>query len=160
DLRSGFFQEPNFFYLTGWTEPGAILMLSLAGETLFLPPKNTEAEKWTGVKASPDDPTARASTGFDHSLPTPAFEAELLKLLQQNSRLFTLTGTPGAARLKKLAPLREIQDARPAIGKLRMKKSPEEISLIERSTKVSIEAHRAAWKKVAPGLFEYQVASM
>src|SRR6266498_1255244 len=28
DLRSGFFQEPNFFYLTGWLEPGAVLVLA------------------------------------------------------------------------------------------------------------------------------------
>ena len=28
DLRSGFFQEPNFYYLTGWMEPGAILLLA------------------------------------------------------------------------------------------------------------------------------------
>ncbi|HWC00113.1 MAG TPA: aminopeptidase P N-terminal domain-containing protein, partial [Bryobacteraceae bacterium] len=28
DLRSGFFQEPNFYYLTGWLEPGAILLLA------------------------------------------------------------------------------------------------------------------------------------
>ena len=160
DLRSGFFQEPNFYYLTGWMEPGAILVLSPSGETLFLPPKNAEAEKWTGVKASPEDAGARAATGFEHVLPAQAFEAELLKLLQQNSRLYALTGTPAAARLKKLAPLREIQDARPALGKLRMKKSSEEISLIERSTNVSIEAHRAAWKKAAPGLYEYQVAAV
>src|ERR1700694_1690791 len=28
DLRTGFFQESNFFYLTGWREPGAILVMA------------------------------------------------------------------------------------------------------------------------------------
>ncbi len=161
DLRSGFYQEPNFYYLTGWTEPGAILMLSPSGETLFLPPKNAEAEKWTGVKSSPDDANRARDDRIQACPACPqAFEAELLKLLQQNPRLYALASTPAAARLKKLAPLREIQDARPALGKLRMKKSPEKrFRSSSASTNISIEAHRAAWKKAAPGLFEYQVAT-
>jgi Xaa-Pro aminopeptidase len=159
DLRSGFFQEPNFSYLTGWMEPGGVLALSPAGDTLFLPPKDTEAEKWTGVKLSALDKNAPAVTGFERVLPTPAFETELLKLLGEYPRIYSLKGTAGAGRLEKLAPLREISDARPALGKLRMKKSPEEITLIERATAVSIEAHRAAWKRAGPGLYEYQVAA-
>jgi Xaa-Pro aminopeptidase len=159
DLRSGFFQEPNFNYLTGWMEPGAVLMLSPAGETLFLPPKDTDAEKWTGVKFSALDKNAAAVAGFERVLPMPAFETELFKLLGEYPRLYALKGTAAADRLEKLAPMREIADVRPAIGKLRMKKSREEVALIERATGVSIEAHRAAWRRVAPGLYEYQVAA-
>jgi Xaa-Pro aminopeptidase len=160
DLRSGFFQEPNFNYLTGWMEPGAVLAVSPAGDTLFLPPKDTDAEKWTGVKFSALDKSAAAVTGFERVLQMPAFESELLKLLREYPHLYGLKGTAAADRLEKLAPLRGIADARPAIGKLRMKKSPEEIALIERATGVSIEAHRAAWKRAAPGLYEYQVAAV
>jgi Xaa-Pro aminopeptidase len=159
DLRSGFFQEPNFNYLTGWMEPGAVLTLSPAGDTLFLPPKDTEAEKWTGVKLSALDKNARAVTGFDRVLPMQRFEKELFKLLAEYPRLYALKSTAVADRLGKLAPLREMIDVRPALGKLRMKKSREEIALIERATAVSMEAHRAAWKRVAAGLYEYQVAA-
>jgi Xaa-Pro aminopeptidase len=155
DLRSGFYQEPNFYYLTGWNQPGAILMLDPTGETIFLPHKDPEAEKWTGAKASAQDRNAAAATGFEQVMPVPAFESELAKLMRQYPRLYALKGT----RLEKLAPLREISDVQPAIAKLRMKKSPEEIALIERATSVSIEAHRAAWKRAAPGLYEYQIAS-
>ena len=155
DLRSGFYQEPNFYYLTGWNQPGAVLMLNPAGEMFFLPPKDPEAEKWTGVKASAQDKNVAAVTGFEHVMAAQAFESELLKLMRQYPRLYALKGT----RLERLAPLREISDAQPAIAKLRMKKSPEEIALIERATSVSIEAHRAAWKRAAPGLYEYQVAA-
>jgi Xaa-Pro aminopeptidase len=155
DLRSGFYQEPNFYYLTGWNQPGAVLMLNPAGETFFLPPKDPDAEKWTGTKASAQDKNVAAVTGFEHVMPAQAFESELLKLMRQYPRLYALKGT----KLERLAPLREISDAQPAIAKLRMKKSPEEIALIERATSVSIEAHRAAWKRAAPGLYEYQVAA-
>ena len=155
DLRSGFYQEPNFYYLTGWNQPGSVLVLNPAGEMFFLPPKDPEAEKWTGTKASAQDKNVAAVTGFEHVMPAQAFESELLKLMRQYPRLYALKGT----RLERLAPLREISDAQPAIAKLRMKKSPEEIALIERATSVSIEAHRAAWKRAAPGLYEYQVAA-
>ena len=52
DLHTGFFQEPNFYYLTGWNQPGAVLVIDPARDVLFLPAKNPDAEKWTGVKAS------------------------------------------------------------------------------------------------------------
>jgi Xaa-Pro aminopeptidase len=155
DLRSGFYQEPNFYYLTGWNQPGAVLLLEPAGDTLFLPAKDLEAEKWTGSKASADDKNAAAITGFEHVMPVPAFESEFAKAMRRYPRLYALKGT----RLERLAPLRDISDVAPAIAKLRMKKSPEEIALIEHSTSVSIDAHRAAWKRASPGLYEYQIAA-
>jgi Xaa-Pro aminopeptidase len=155
DLRSGFYQEPNFYYLTGWNQPGAVLMLEPAGDLLFLAPKDPEVEKWTGTKASAQDRNVEAVTGFERVLPAQEFESELLRLMRQYPRLYALKGT----KLEKLAPLRDISDAQPAIAKLRMKKSPQEIALIERATNISIEAHRAAWKRAAPGLYEYQIAA-
>ena len=159
DLRSGFFQEPNFYYLTGWNQPGAVLVIEPSRDILFLPPKDPEAEKWTGSKLSAQDQNAGAVTGFENVMPAPKLEAELLILLAQYPRLYTLKGTAGAAKLEKLAPLREISDARAAIAKQRMKKSRQEIALIERATNVTIEAHRAAWKRAAPGLYEYQIGA-
>ncbi len=158
DLRSGFFQEPNFYYLSGWNQPGAVMVMEPAHDILFLPAKDPEAEKWTGIKTSADDPNAAAVTGFDTVMPAPKLEGELLKLLAQYPRLYALKGTAGAARLEKLAPMRDIADARWQIARQRMKKSREEIALIERATNVSIEAHRAAWKRASPGLYEYQIA--
>ena len=159
DLRSGFYQEPNFNYLTGWLQPGAALVIEPAGDILFLPAKDPEAEKWTGAKASAKDQNATAATGFEHVMNMPALESELLKLLSEYPRLYGLKGSPGAAKLEKLAPLRNILDARPAIAKLRMKKSPDEIAKIEHATDVGVKAHLTAWKRLTPGLYEYQVAA-
>src|SRR5205085_12604381 len=58
-----------------------------------------------------------------------------------------------------LAPLREIVNAAGAIAKLRMDKSPAELAFIQKATDVSVEAHRAAWKAAAAGMYEYQVAA-
>ena len=175
DLRTGFFQESNFYYLTGWKEPGAILLLAplpdnskapgyaakaqLPREILFLPERNLEREKWTGRKLGPADPNVKEATGFDAVMPAETFESEFLKVLKAYRRIYTLVDEPAASRLKQLAPLREVMAAAPAIAKLRMHKSPEEIALIEHATDVTLEAHRAAWERAAPGMYEYQIAA-
>lgn len=174
DLRTGFFQESNFYYLTGWREPGAILLLAplpedpkapghaakakVPREILFLPERNPEEEKWTGRKLGPSDPEAKSVTGFEVVMPAEKFEAELAVALAAYAHIYTLMDQ-SAARLKQLAPLREISSAAPAIAKLRMHKSPEEIALIQHAIDVTIEAHRAAWQRAAPGLYEYQIAA-
>lgn len=163
NLRTGFFQEPNFYYLTGWKEPGAILLLAPEPEgnpraILFLPRRQPDNEKWTGRKTAPGDLNVTQLTGFETVLPAESFETELLKQLDRYPRIYTF-GEPATSRLKALAPLREISDAGPLIAKLRMHKSPAELALIQRSIDATLAAHRAAWKRAAPGLYEYQVAA-
>src|SRR3954452_18749397 len=67
----GFHQDSNFYYLTGWTEPGAALLIAPAvggqadargntpsrpyTEILFLPTRNLAEEKWLGPKLGPGD---------------------------------------------------------------------------------------------------------
>ena len=63
-------QENNFFYLSGWAEPGAALLIAPAVEAkdnsparayteiLFLPSRNPVQEKWTGPKLGPESPEA------------------------------------------------------------------------------------------------------
>jgi Xaa-Pro aminopeptidase len=161
--------------LTGWQEPGAILLLApvpddthapgyearerLPREILFLPERNPDQEKWTGRKIGPGDENVREVTGFENVMPAEKFESELREVLQAYARLYSLADQPATARLKQLAPLREVANAAPAIAKLRMTKSPEEIALIQRATDITLEGHRAAWQRAAPGLYEYQVAA-
>jgi len=163
NLRTGFFQEPDFYYLTGWKEPGAILLLPATAEgqpgaTLFLPRRDPDREKWTGRKAGPDDPNIAQLTGFGKVLPAETFETELHKELERYSSIYT-AGAQATAHLNALAPLRDILDAHLLIARLRMHKSPAELALIQRSIDITLQAHRAAWKMAAPGLYEYQVAA-
>src|SRR5258708_13088408 len=69
-----FEQEENFYYLTGHNEEGAGLVIlpraknsesgNVPREILFLPAKDSEKEKWNGVRMSPGDPGIEARTGF------------------------------------------------------------------------------------------------
>jgi Xaa-Pro aminopeptidase len=163
NLRTGFFQESNFYYLTGWQEPGAMLLVTPPQDDkpyaiLFLPRRQLDQEKWTGRKAGPDDSNIKQLTGFDAVLPVEAFESELHKQLDRYSGIYTI-GEQSATELKALAPLRDISEAGQTIARLRMHKSPEELALIQRSVDVTLKAHRAAWKRAAPGVYEYQVAA-
>ncbi|MCZ2077801.1 MAG: aminopeptidase P N-terminal domain-containing protein [Bryobacterales bacterium] len=159
DLRTGFLQEPNFYYLTGWAEPGAILLMTPGDEVLFVPRRNPEAEKWTGRKASPDDRDIRKRTGFEKVLSTESFESQVVRYLEAAPKVYLLKGKPAAARLERLLAMRSIQDAAPAIARLRMVKSAHEQDLIRRSIDVSIHGHRAIWQRAAAGLYEYQLAA-
>ena len=163
NIRTGFFQESNFYYLTGWQDPGAILLVTPPQDdklyaVLFLPRRQQDQEKWTGRKAGPDDANINQLTGFDTVLPVETFESELRKQLDHYSGIYAL-GEPSTAQLKALAPLRDISGAGQLIARLRMHKSPEELALIQKSIDATLDAHRAAWKRAAPGLYEYQVAA-
>jgi Xaa-Pro aminopeptidase len=161
DLRSGFFQEPNFYYLSGWMEPGAILLLGPQEprEILFVPRRDPDEEIWTGRKYGPDDPEIRALTGFENVMPAEKFESEFRRVIEQYPKLYALTDRPEAAKLRALAPLRDVLNAATEIAKLRMEKSAEELVLMQKAVDATLAAHRAAWKRAAPGLYEYQVAA-
>jgi len=150
-------QEPNFYYLTGWTEPGARLLVTPSREILFLPHHNERLEHYVGKRSSAEDSDVHAVTGFDEVLAIEKFEAELDQALGANEKVYALQNSAFADKLKSLYPFREISDAAPPIARLRMKKSAAELAAIQRATDVSLEAHRAAWKRMAAGLYEYQL---
>lgn len=159
DLRTGFFQDANFFYLTGWMEPNAVMLLGPDGETLLLPRRSERRERYTGRKLDPGDADAKAVTGFDSVQPVESLESLVLKQIEHAQRIYILTEQPAAQKLKALVPMRELSDAAPAIARLRMKKSAAELALLQKSIDASVEAHRAAWKRIEPGLYEYQLAA-
>jgi Xaa-Pro aminopeptidase len=167
DAHDAFFQETNFYYLTGWEEPGAILVMTpepdkadpsyaeraaAPREILFVPRRVVSTEKWTGRKQGPSDAELAGDAGVEKVLAAEAFETQLRGLMELYPSLYALHGDA----VQKMAPLRTIQDASPIIGKLRMTKSAAEIAAIQHATDVSIEGHRAAWKVLKPGMFEYQ----
>src|SRR4051794_34104547 len=62
EIRTGFFQSPDFYYLTGWNEPNAVLVLTPSGETLLIPKRDKKQEQRTGPKLAPGDPNIQAET--------------------------------------------------------------------------------------------------
>lgn len=139
NIRSGFVQEPNFYYLSGWMEPGAALVIGPKLDVLLLPEANPTRERYTGKKGSATDPGIAERTGFDRVAPI----AELKAIQEEQER----------------AGVRELTGAKEKIQQLRMVKSAGELARIQHAADVSVEAHKAAWRRIAPGLRKYQVAA-
>ena len=182
-----FRQDETFYYLTGWNEPGALMLLvpkaAKAGsaaveidkEILFIPPHDDRpgsyhGELWEGPKLGPDDTDASARTGFPTVKSVTLFQSELDEVMKGFNKIYTeATPQPESgedsfiqdmqSRLKKMAPLATLADFRSAVTRLRTVKSPGEIALIRKAAEASVEAHLAAMKTVKPGLWEYEVAA-
>jgi Xaa-Pro aminopeptidase len=159
EIRTGFFQEPAFYYLTGWTEPGAILVMTPRTDVFLIPRRDKVQEHWTGPKAAASDANIRTLTGFETVLPAESFEENLPRWVSESRAVYALTESAGAGTLKQLLATRELRDVAPALAKLRMKKSAAEIALIQHATNAGMEAHRAAWKRIRAGVKEYQIAA-
>src|SRR6266849_7585280 len=90
-----FEQEENFYYLTGHNEEGAGLLVLPAPkngeyadgprETLFLPAKNLQKEKWNGERMSPSDPGIEARTGFSN---VKSFESDFRFVVENLAKSF------------------------------------------------------------------------
>jgi len=103
---SSFRQDNNFFYLTGWAEPGAAVVIAPAmkangnaparpyTEILFLPARSMTQEKWTGPKLGADDPNAPAITGFDRVANLSQMSELLIQIVPQPRALHRDGGFP------------------------------------------------------------------
>ncbi len=150
--RNGLYPDPNFYYLTGIREPGPALLLTADSEILFVPARNAHREKYTGPRLSPGTDAA-AATG----VASVREEGELAAILADTKKLYAETRSQ--ERIRQLRPQVEFADAAKLLAPLRMKKSPSELARIERAAEASMAAHRAAWQRMSPGVFEYQVAA-
>jgi Xaa-Pro aminopeptidase len=179
---TSFRQNEEFYYLTGWNEPDAIMLLEpkahapgaapeLGEEILYIPPHNRAEAKWTGPKLAPEDADAPARTGFPTVHDVSQFASDLQEALKGFSKIYTeLTPQPESGeecfqadmvnKIRAKAPQAALADLRQAIAHLRAVKSPGEIALIRKAVDASVEAHLAAMKAVKPGVWEYEIAAL
>lgn len=171
----GFRQNDDFYYLTGWAEPGAALVVSPASdarpytEVLFLPQHNLTQEKWTGPKLGPESPDAARITGFDRVQALDKIHDELAQILPQpRAMIYTDTGegSPDTGprewlrRTNSFPNYTSWADAKPLVARLRMVKDAGELQFIVRSTEATEAGHRAALKAIHPGVTEREIASL
>jgi Xaa-Pro aminopeptidase len=174
----GYRPDDNFFYLSGWAEPGAALLV-MAGtsdhpytEILFLPNHNPSQEKWTGPKLGADNPDAGKITGFDHVEVLDSLRSELVRLLPAK-RVSIYTDILAEGEISNsAAPLDwlkranafpvgvSFQDIRPLLASLRTYKDAGEIERIRHATDASIAAHLAAMRTVKPGITEREISAL
>jgi Xaa-Pro aminopeptidase len=173
-------QDSNFFYLTGWNEPGAALLIvgdapqaaapRTYKEILFLPARNLRMEKYTGMKMDAATPGVEESAGVDNVEPMTELPAELSRLLAADraleKNLWTQPDSPEATALLTFtavtlgtATAPQPHDVTSLIMPLRQIKDDGEIALIKKASAASVLAQRVMMQWwVKPGMTERAIA--
>lgn len=169
-----FYQNRDFFYLTGFPEPDSAMLL-MAGEEkpfrMFVRPRNPELERWTGKRFGVEG--AKEQFRADEASEIAALEDRLAELLSGKKRVFYRFGlNPEYDRLvlRVLTNLRrnqrpennpfEITDSGRLLHPLRLVKSEEEILHTRKSVEIAVEAFRRVIRETRVGMYEYQVEAM
>jgi Xaa-Pro aminopeptidase len=172
-------QDEDFYYLTGWNEPGAALMIVASNtssseprayrEVLFLPTRNLRMEKYTGIKLDAASPRAPELTGVAEVLPMTEMPTQLNKLIVQDrtlaAHIWSQPGSPAAKALIEWTAETLGSDTVPALRDvtnlttpLRLHKDDGELALLKKAADASIAAQLAMMRSTKPGVTERAIA--
>jgi len=170
DSEHAYRHDSSFFYLTGFTEPGAWLLVDDRGRSLLLcRPKDPERELWDGLRLGPD--AAPAALGIDAARPVAELDATMAEwLADQPAVWFPFAGYEGlSARVGGwLDALRERsyrgvespsqqRDLSVLVDELRLFKDGHEVEQMRRAGAIGAAGHIRAMQACKPGLREYQL---
>ena len=173
DTHYPYRQDSDFWYLTGCSEPDAVLALVPGrrhGESiLFCRERDPEREGWDGPRLGPAG--AVDVLGMDDAYPISDIDEILPGLLEGRRRVHYHLGRDPDFDLKLIGWLNRVraqarQGAQPPqeflelghlLDEMRLFKSADELKLMQRAADISIEAHRAAMRAARPGIHEYEL---
>ena len=154
--------DSYFYYLTGFTEPQAWLVLTGDGHsTLFCQPKDVEREIWDGIRLGPQ--AAIEALGVDSAFSVSELDVQLPRLLANHTRIGYPFATHSglAARVEGwLAPVRarvrlgdmcptQQNDLCAVLDEMRLFKDAHEQGVMRRAAHISAGAHIRAMQRCA-----------
>ncbi|WP_267874909.1 Xaa-Pro aminopeptidase [Duganella callida] len=176
--------DSHFYYLTGFTEPeAAVVLVAAHGDAparsiLFCRQKNIDREIWEGYRHGPQ--AARAEFGFDEAYAIEALDEQMSKLLCDVPALYYplaraagcghdsagstldarvagwLSAVRAKARSGVTAPAGTI-DLLPLLDEMRLRKDEGEQATMLRAAQISAQAHIRAMRAARPGMHEYEL---
>jgi len=161
--------DSHFYYLTGFTEPQAVLVLASGKSVLFCRSRNPEREIWDGFRYGPE--AARERFGFDAAHPIDDLDKEMERLLENQPALYYPMGADAEwdaramrwlnavrARVRAgIAAPERVHDARVLLDDMRLVKDAHELGLMRRAARIAAQAHRRAMQRARPGRYEYEI---
>ncbi|MBK8360006.1 MAG: aminopeptidase P N-terminal domain-containing protein [Comamonadaceae bacterium] len=157
-----FRHDSYFYYLSGFSEPNAWLVITADGHsTLFCQPKDLEREIWDGIRLGPDE--APAHLGVDAAYSVAELDARLPKLLENRSAVWypfathqgletRLDGWLNAVRARvrygALCPQAQ-HDLCALLDEMRLIKDAHEQAIMRRAAQISAGAHIRAMQRCA-----------
>jgi len=173
DVEFPFRPDSDFFYLTGYPEPEAVLVLipdRKEGESiLFCRERDEKMETWHGRRSGLDGAVNVYSV--DDAFPIEDMDDILPGLIEGHERIFYNMGSDqnfdqrvlgwinqirGKVRTGAIAP-DEFISLNHFLHEMRLYKSSYEIKLMRQAAKISAKGHMRAMKNCKPGMYEYQL---
>ena len=172
DSSYAFRQDSNFWYLTGFNEAEASLVVltdnsKTAKSIAFVPEKDKLKEIWDGYRAGPEG--AVKDHGFDEAYNNSEINDQLPELLKGRDRVFYPVGKNAgldqniiewiktAKSKDRHSSAIDIADATSKVGNQRLIKDAHEIDLMKKACRISAESHVEAMKFVKPGMTEQEM---
>ena len=169
--------DSDFYYLTGFEEPGATLVMKVDGDGknfqlqshLFCRPKDPEREIWDGIRLGPE--AAPEVLGVDYAHSNQELDRKLGELLADQDAVYIRLAESAEAdrRLRHwmkqvrgqvrsgVNPPSEFHDIEALIHEMRLFKDAYEIEIMRRAAAISARAHIRAMQICTPGMREYQL---
>ncbi|VWC31511.1 Xaa-Pro aminopeptidase [Burkholderia lata] len=167
--------DSYFHYLTGFSEPDAVLVLNAAAphgapeSILFCRGKNVDREIWEGFHYGPE--AARDAFGFDAAFAVDVIDTEMPRLLADAGTVHyrfgasadfdrQLAGWIDAVRAlarSGVAAPDAMLDLTPLLDDMRLVKDEHELATMMRAAHISALAHRRAMQACRPGVREYEL---
>ena len=165
-----FHQTPDFYYLTGYKEPDAALVMVKRGSQssgwIFVQPREPAREVWTGRRSGTEGATRL--TG----LPARTVEslASTLDSLASTGAPFAVVGDLGGAvlspdaqyveALRRRHPQLKVTSASAIVAQLRGKKSAAELDMLRKAAEITVLAQKEAMRAIEPGMNEFEIQSL
>ncbi|MDP3761152.1 MAG: aminopeptidase P N-terminal domain-containing protein [Ramlibacter sp.] len=162
-----FRHDSYFYYLTGFTEPNACLVITGDGKsTLFCAPKDLEREIWDGFRLGPE--AAPAALGVDDAHSMAELDAQMPKLLENKDAVWYpfaihqglearvggwLNQVRARVRYGALCPEQQ-RDLCAVLDEMRLVKDAHEQDIMRRAAQISARGHVRAMKLAARMLRE------
>jgi Xaa-Pro aminopeptidase len=160
--------DSHFYYLTGFGEPEAVIVLDAATNKsiLFCRSKDEEREIWDGYRWGPA--AAREAFGFDEAYAIEELPTQLPAILANQPAVYAQLGNAaaeaqlqsciqtlrGQLRLGKVPPA-QLRDVQLVLAEQRLIKDASELATMARAASISARAHVRAIQSCKVGQREY-----
>ncbi|MEE6075282.1 Xaa-Pro aminopeptidase [Avibacterium paragallinarum] len=162
DTHYPFRQDSYFWYLTGFNEPDAILVLAKTAQQsrtiLFLRPSDPLMETWNGRRLGVEK--AAAKLNLDEAYSIEDFVPQWQKISQNFTALYHNPASQswGNKLLEKSAvQFSQVFDWAAILDEMRLIKSTNEIALLQQAGQITALGHLRAMKQTRPNRLEFEI---
>jgi Xaa-Pro aminopeptidase len=178
DYRS-FYQSPSFYYLTGFKEPDAALLMIKRGgavrsATMFVNPRQPSREVWTGARVGVDGIgtligiRGRSTKDLNKVLDSLAAAGMPFSVVGEVGQTPDDDATPTFRspdeqifdRLKRKYAALKITTSNDMVEQLRGRKSAAELTLIRNAVDITNRAQREVIPSIRPGMNEFELQAL